>query len=50
MYERGGNLEKRSFINFKICGALLPPGSGYNSLNPRFLSLFNTVLISSPSE
>lgn len=50
MYERGGNLEKRKYINFKVCGALLPPRSGYNSLNPRFLSLFNIVQINAPTE
>lgn len=50
MYERGGNLEKWNYVDFTVCGALLPPWSGYNSLNPRFLSLFNIIQINSPTE
>jgi len=49
MYERGGHLEKRNFSNLNFCGALLPPGAGYNTLDPRFLSLFNVINIVFPS-
>lgn len=49
MYERGGHLEKRTFNNLNFCGALLPPGAGYNTLDPRFLSLFSIINIVFPS-
>ena len=49
MYERGGNLEKRKFEEINFCAALLPPGAGYNALDPRFLSLFNVMGIFSPN-
>lgn len=50
MYERGGSLERRKFENILVCGAFLPPGSGYNKLNSRFLSLFNVIQILQPDE
>ena len=43
MYEWGGSLERRSYENILVCGSFLPPRSGYNSLNDRFLSLFNII-------
>jgi dynein heavy chain len=50
MYERGGSLEKREYRDCQYVAALLPPGGGYNSVDPRFLSLFNCVSIQFPKE
>ena len=49
MYERGGNLELKTFKDITFIGALLPPGGGYHSLNPRFLALFNVFEVEFPS-
>ena len=43
MYEWGGNLEHWKFENITLSGTILPYTAGYNSLNPRFLSLFNIL-------
>jgi dynein heavy chain len=50
MYERGGILEKREYRDCQYVAALLPPGGGYNSVDPRFLSLFNTITMLFPKE
>ena len=50
MFERGGQLEKRNFKDINFCGIFLPPGAGYNSLDPRFMSLFSTISIINPSQ
>ena len=50
MYERKGGLEFRKFENLTFCGTLLPSIAGYNSLNPRFLSLFNVLQLNFPSQ
>jgi dynein heavy chain len=50
MYERGGILERREYRDCQYVTALLPPGGGYNSVDPRFLSLFNCVTIHFPKE
>ena len=50
MYERGGSLEKREYKDCQYVAALLPPGGGYNSVDPRFLSLFNCITIQFPKE
>ena len=50
MYERGGQLELKEFKDLCFLGCLLPPGGGHNSLNPRFLSLFNIIDVGFPSE
>ena len=50
MYERGGILEKREYRDCQYVAALLPPGGGYNSVDPRFLSLFNCLTIQFPKE
>lgn len=50
MYERGGHLEKRNYCDMNICASLLPPGGGYNKVDPRFMSLFNCVAIPFPEE
>lgn len=50
MYERGGDLELRKFQSTQFCAALLPPGGGFNSVDPRFLSLFNCINILFPNE
>ena len=50
MYERGGKLQERRFINTQFVGALLPPGGGYNAVDPRFLSLFSAINILFPNE
>jgi dynein heavy chain len=50
MYERGGILERREYRDCQYVSALLPPGGGYNSVDPRFLSLFNCINIQFPKE
>ena len=50
MYERGGQLEKREYRDCQYVAALLPPGGGNNSVDPRFLSLFNIFTIQFPKE
>jgi dynein heavy chain len=50
MYERGGVLERREYRDCQYVTALLPPGGGYNSVDPRFLSLFNCINIQFPKE
>lgn len=50
MYERGGTLEKREYRDCQYIAALLPPGGGYNAVDPRFLSLFNCITIQFPKE
>ena len=50
MYERGGKLQERTFKNTQFVSALLPPGGGYNKVDPRFLSLFSTINILFPNE
>ena len=50
MYERGGALELRLFKDCDFISALLPPGGGYNSVDPRFLSLFNCINVIFPNK
>lgn len=50
MYERGGDLELRHLKSTQFVSALLPPGGGFNSVDPRFLSLFNCINILFPNE
>lgn len=50
MYERGGGLELRLFKDIDFICALLPPGGGYNSVDPRYLSLFNCINILFPNK
>lgn len=49
MYERGGQLEKRKFLDIRFVGALLPPSGGFNKVDARLLSLFNCLGIAFPS-
>ena len=48
MYERGGVLEKRKFTDLHLLSSLLPSSGGYNSVDPRFLTLFNCLGIAFP--
>lgn len=48
MYERGGQLELRTFKDLFFITALLPPGGGYNAVDPRYLSLFNAINVTFP--
>jgi dynein heavy chain, axonemal len=49
IYERGGNLEQKFIKDTQFVAAMLPPGGGTNSVDPRFITLFSCFNILFPS-
>lgn len=49
VYERGGNLDQKIIKDTQFAAAMLPPGGGTNSVDPRFLSLFTCFQLMFPS-
>ena len=50
MFERGGDLEQINTRNLFWIAAMPPPGGGRNHVDPRFISLFNTLNVVFPSK
>lgn len=43
------SLAYKKIIDVQVSGCLLPPGGSNNKLDPRFVSLFNVLNITMPS-
>ena len=50
LYDRGPALDAKFIKDTQFVSASLPPGGGTNSIDPRFLSLFNVFCISFPPQ
>ena len=49
IYEREGNLDQKIIKDILFVSAMLPPGGGTNSVDPRFLTLYSTFTLLFPS-
>ena len=49
MYDRGKDLEQRSFKDLQFLGALQPPGGGRHSVDPRLVAQFAVFGLAPPS-
>ena len=49
MYDRGKDLDLRSYHDLMYIGAMGPPGGGRNDVDPRFVSLFSVFNLTRPS-
>lgn len=50
MYDRGKELDLRTFKDQLFVGAMAPPGGGRNSVDPRFVSLFSVFNLTAPTQ
>jgi dynein heavy chain len=48
MYDRGKDIDLRTYKDLLYIGAMGPPGGGRNSVDPRFISLFNVFNLTAP--
>ena len=48
MYDRGKDLDLRTYKDLLFTGAMGPPGGGRNAVDPRFVALFNVFNLTAP--
>jgi dynein heavy chain len=49
MYDRGKELDLRTYKDLMFMGAMGPPGGGRNSVDPRFVALFSVFNLTPPT-
>jgi dynein heavy chain len=50
MYDRGKDLDLRTYKDLLFLGAMGPPGGGRNAVDPRFIALFNVFNLTPPTQ
>ncbi|RYY37981.1 hypothetical protein EON62_00755, partial [archaeon] len=50
MYDRGKDLDLRTYKDLLFTGAMGPPGGGRNSVDPRFVALFCVFNLTAPTQ
>jgi len=50
MYDRGKDLDLRTYKDLQYMGAMGPPGGGRNSVDPRFIALFAVFNLTAPTQ
>ena len=50
IYERSGTLDQKIIKDIQFVSAILPPGGGTNSVDPRYLSLYSCFVLQFPTQ